>query len=119
MPKREAPKAEFFATPRDVVTAHEIVEEELGEDIDLDYMGLPKNVGVKGDSQFIGSSVIISAPDQERLDEIYADEERLMRVSNRICNETDSACRVFLDITPGGGYFEIARQPDALGEPAA
>lgn len=110
MAKHEAPKAEFFASPEDIVAAHQIVEQELGEDIELNYTGLPKNVGIKGDSKFIGNSVILSAPNDERMQEIYADAERLGRVSNRICNETGAACRVFLDLTPDAGYFEVQHE---------
>lgn len=110
MSDEKAPKAEWFATPEDIIAAHRIVEEELGEDIEVNYMGLPKNVGVMGDGRVYGNSVVISTPNRARFNEIYAKHEALDKVMQRICGETGAACRVFLDITPDAGYFEVQHE---------
>lgn len=103
MSDKESPTAVRMSTVKDIVRAHEIVEAELGVDVDLNYTALPKNVGVKGDTRIHGCSVIILPPSSERLRELYEDGDTLARVSNLICNETDSACRVFIDLTPEAG----------------
>lgn len=107
MGDKKPPTTVRLATAEDIITAHQIVEAELGEDVDVNYTGLPKNVGVKGDTRIFGCSVVISAPNAERLREIYADDGQLSRVANLVCNSTESACRVFLDLTPGAGYFGV------------
>jgi GMP synthase PP-ATPase subunit len=107
MGNKRLPAAVRLSTTKDIVVAHQVAEAELGEDIDVNYTGLPKNVGVKGDTRIFGCSVVISAPSAERLKEIYSDHDQLSRAANLICNSTDSACRVFLDLTPEAGYFGV------------
>jgi hypothetical protein len=60
MSKKKIDQRELFATPEDITRAHMIVEEELGPDFDVNYMGLPKNVGAMGDSGVRAHSVVIS-----------------------------------------------------------
>ncbi len=107
MGSKKPPNSERFATPDEVVTAHRVIEEELGDNVDINFAGLPKNVGVKGDVRILGSSPIISTNSADKLQEIYSNPDHLALAANRICNETGSACRVFLDLTPDAGYFEL------------
>jgi GMP synthase PP-ATPase subunit len=102
---------ELFATPEDIIRAHEIVEEELGGGFDVNYMGMPKNVGVMGDERVLGHSVVLSALGPNKLNpDDEEDSERLERVMLRICNETKAASRVLLDITPDNSYFRKDRR---------
>lgn len=118
MPKRPDGPTELYATPVDIVRAHLIVEEELGPDVDVNYMDMPKNVGQKGDEGFRGHSVIISAGSEavkraildDRQGSIKDDYGLLADVSLRITNETHAATRVLFDITPDGGFFEVEKE---------
>lgn len=120
-------QGEEFAKPADIVKAHQIVERELGPTFDINFLGLPKNVGNKGDGRHYGHSVVISCTDIELIrplvDEASAraqyrkeclerkeppegPDEALQKVSAAICNSTP-ATRVLLDITPDNSLFIV------------
>lgn len=99
--------AELFATPDDIIDAHRIAEEELGVGFDVNYMGLPKNVGEMGDGRVYGHSIVISTSNVEALRGAMKDHESLDKTMRRICNETNAASRVFLDITADGSRFKL------------
>jgi GMP synthase PP-ATPase subunit len=108
---------ELFATPQDIVRAHQIVEEELGPDFDINYLGLPKNIGEHGDQGYYGHSLVISAATEADKRGVFDASQQsikeahplLAKVSKRLTNETGAATKVLIDITPNGGYFEIDR----------
>jgi hypothetical protein len=91
---------ELFATPEDQVMAQKIVTEELGEGFTVDYISLPKNVGVIGDEGVRGHSLWITSDLAEPARFLAENAELLARLSIRLCNETSAASRVLFDFTP-------------------
>ncbi len=127
MPEDHSTNGELFASPDDIIKAHQIVEEGLGPEFDVNFLGLPKNVGNKGDGRHYGHSVVISSASrdafkllfeearvraQQRTAEIArkeaptSEDEALQLVSNGITNAT-TATRVLVDITPDDSRFII------------
>lgn len=120
-------QGELFATPDDIIAAHRIVEQELGAEFDVNFLGLPKNVGNKGDGRHYGHSVVISSASRTAIRPLLeeaceqarqraeslarkeiptGEDEALQVVASRICNTT-TATRVLLDITPDDGRFSV------------
>jgi hypothetical protein len=101
--------SERFATPEDLIRAHKVVEEELGEGSDLNFYELPKNKGTTGDGAFYGHSVLVRIAGKDALRHLLTEGHNggvregcptLEKVSSRICQETGSVCRVFVELTP-------------------
>jgi GMP synthase PP-ATPase subunit len=119
--KSRSEATELFVSPEDIVKAHQIVDEIFGGEVDVNYAGMPKNVGQMGDEGYRGHSVVISAGSEAVKQTMLADEGTSLRegysdldeASRRITNETHGATRVLLDITPGGGHFKIDKNNQA------
>jgi GMP synthase PP-ATPase subunit len=104
MSEKAGPR-ELFATPEDIITAHQLVEDGLGQFLDVSYMAMPKSSGVLGDEGVHGHTVVISAFNEQRKQAVYEDIEQLAKVALQITAATRSAARVLFDITPGGSFF--------------
>ncbi len=87
-------------TERDIEIASKIVIRELGEDFDIEYGELPRNVGVIGDEGVRGDTAMITS-DEEHPAESLTPElfDKLGRLATQICNET-TVTKVLVDITP-------------------
>lgn len=98
--KKTFVQRELFATPDDPRHAQKIVDEELGEGFTVDYLILPKNVGVIGDEGVRGHSLLITGETENPSYYLAENSELLGRLSIRLCNETSAATRVLFEITP-------------------
>ncbi len=82
----------------DVDRAAKLVDSELGNNFDIEYGELPRNVGATGDEGVRGDTVMITT-DAERpavaFTQIY---KQLGQVATQITNET-TATKVIIDIT--------------------
>jgi hypothetical protein len=95
IPQRELPKA----TPRDVAVARQLIRDGLGEEFDVEYGLLPRNVGVMGDEGVRGDTTLItseSASPAKSFAELY---EQVGQVATELCNETTTT-KVLIDVTP-------------------
>jgi hypothetical protein len=95
---------DLFASPEDLIKAHQIVEDSLGAEFDITYLEFPLNKGLMGDEGVRGHSLMISAASSLAIRAIIeGDYEQLEQASNRLCNETGAASKVMIDITPLSG----------------
>lgn len=86
-------------------TAEKILYDAIGGNYSLDW-SLPQSVGVKGDSRFVGDSLIIVPDAKEDLEIIYGglmflrygSQTPLGELSRSFTNEVDGVGRVFVEI---------------------
>lgn len=87
-----------FCSPEEVMLAHSIVYDELGEQFQLVRGVYPPNKGVKGDGGIYGETVAICSELEDPLRFLIDEHEILAKVAKRLCNEIHPITKVLFEI---------------------